>query len=129
MCWAADSNDVVHRRNPRFLAQKASRTTRLIQEMLDAIPDGYGMNLKRSETPPKRAYWEYDDDMELDSNTLFTMRGATAQQDPGYANLMLRPNYIAPALLTTVASAVLPGRFDFPVRMRRFGIWLDGGEL
>jgi hypothetical protein len=77
------SNEVVYRRNPRFMSHKAAQTTHLVQEMLDAIPSGHGMNLNRSETPPKRVYWEYADDLELDSNTLFTMRGKTAQRDPG----------------------------------------------
>lgn len=86
------SNGVVFRQNPLFLASKAVRTTNLIKAMLGAVPP---LIVDTSVVPESQrgteadgtisiAYWRHNlYDTEMDSNTLFCMRGETAKDDPG----------------------------------------------
>ena len=69
------SNGVVNRRHPDFLAWKSVRTTELVRAMMSSVPTLPG------EEP--RPFWSHEDELELDSNALFVMRGATAMDDPG----------------------------------------------
>ena len=85
------SNGVVNRSQPAFLTHKLMRTTELIKAMLGSVPP----SLVDEEQVPNRQrlpdglptdaipHWSLDDDFEMESNTLFQMRGATARDDPG----------------------------------------------
>ena len=69
------SNAVINRRSNAFLTSKRQRTTDLIVAMLEAIPDAIGSSDQK--------IWELDDNVELDSNAMFVMRGKTSISDPG----------------------------------------------
>ena len=77
------SNDIVYRKEPKFLVHKQIATTNLIKAMLGAIPNNMAeSHIDGAEVVP-RGFWEYSEDLELDSNTIFIMRGKTAEEDPG----------------------------------------------
>lgn len=98
------SNSVVDRSKTEFRRSKTEETTHLIKAMLQEIPDGYGeppdgdkrcacnhcgvmqskylKALLRMNRRPKM-FWQYTDDLQLDSNVLFCMRGETCKNDAG----------------------------------------------
>ena len=78
----AYSNDVVFRRDANFLANKQYRTGTLVKAMLSHVPPSVS-SPGHATGQKKLRYWELDNKLELDSNTLFIMRGDTAKDDPG----------------------------------------------
>jgi hypothetical protein len=84
------SNDIINRKDPVFLASKAQRTTNLIKAMLNSVPSSLQDNLNEKDLSTGR-YWKIGDYLEMDSHTLFIMRGQTAQEDPGLNVLFTGP--------------------------------------